>query len=86
MLDTLGWVHYKLGDYERAAQYLELCISTRETAGVYIHLAKLYITMGDLDGASERLIKAERLASNAETRDEIRLLKDDIERRRAQEG
>ena len=85
-LDTLGWVYYKLSEFNRAAQHLELSLATRESTSAYVHLAQVLIDLGELNAAFERLIKAEGMQPNAETQDEIDRLKDDIQRKRALAG
>ena len=58
-LDTLGWVHYKLGNYELARQLLEKAISTGvNEADVYRHLAEVYQKLGYEAKAKEMLEKA----------------------------
>ena len=58
-LDTLGWVHYKLGNNELARQLLEKAISTGvNEAEVYRHLAEVYRKLGYEAKAKEMLEKA----------------------------
>lgn len=58
-LDTLGWVHYRLGSYEAAREMLEKAIATgiREEE-VYRHMGKTYEKLGEPDKAREMLDKA----------------------------
>ena len=58
-LDTLGWVHHKLGNNELARQLLEKAISTGvNEADVYRHLAEDYRKLGYEAKAKEMLEKA----------------------------
>jgi tetratricopeptide (TPR) repeat protein len=58
-LDTLGWVHYKLGNYELTRQLLEKAIATGvDEAEVYRHLAEAYRKLGYEAKAREMLEKA----------------------------
>ena len=58
-LDTLGWVHYKLGNNELARQTLEKAVATGlEEADVYRHLGEVYRKLGYEVKAKEMLEKA----------------------------
>jgi len=58
-LDTLGWVHYKLGNYEPARQALEKALATGvDEAEIYHHLAQVYKKLGNEPKARELLEKA----------------------------
>ncbi|NTW53301.1 MAG: tetratricopeptide repeat protein [Chlorobaculum sp.] len=58
-LDTLGWVHHKLGNNELARQLLEKAVATGlEEAEVYRHLAELYKKLGYEAKAKEMLERA----------------------------
>jgi tetratricopeptide (TPR) repeat protein len=58
-LDTYGWVHYKLGNYELARQALEKAVATGiDEAEVYRHLGEAYRKLGLDDKAKEMLEKA----------------------------
>ena len=46
-LDSMGWVYYRLGDYEKAREYLEMAIqyideSDEENYLIYEHLGDVY--------------------------------------------
>jgi tetratricopeptide (TPR) repeat protein len=57
LLDTLGWIYYKTGDYERAKSVLEPL--ARDAAGdfpaVHFHLASTYYRQGNRDTAQREL-------------------------------
>ena len=58
-LDTLGWVNYKLGNYDRARILLEKAIETGiEEAEVYLHLGEVYRKLGNEPKAKEMFEKA----------------------------
>jgi len=51
-LDTVGWVYFRLGQYELARQYIQKSLERRpESAVVTEHLGDVYWKMGDLDSA-----------------------------------
>lgn len=53
-LDTVGWVFYKLKDFENARKYIQKSIDTGEASStVYEHLGDVYQQLGDLTKARE---------------------------------
>jgi tetratricopeptide (TPR) repeat protein len=53
-LDTVGWVYYKLGDYDRARRFIKASIDTGGASGeVFEHLGDVYEQLGDLDEAKK---------------------------------
>jgi tetratricopeptide (TPR) repeat protein len=61
--DTLGWVHYKRGDYKSAAPLLEEAVSALPNAALArYHLGMTYVAMGDTAKAGEQLGKGLELA------------------------
>jgi spermidine synthase len=68
-LDTLGWVHYKLGDYGVAVQVLEDCIDTwGEDSDLLYHLGMAYTKNGQRDLARRALRGSAEMANDEETR------------------
>ncbi len=64
-LDTIGWVYFKLGDYRKAASYVEKALSVRlksdgSAATLEEHLGDIYEKLGDNDKAIEQWEKALR--------------------------
>lgn len=58
-LDTVGWVYFKLEDYDRAERFIKASINTGEaSAEVLEHLGDLYEKLGELDEAQEWWEKA----------------------------
>lgn len=55
ILDSLGWVHYRLGDSKLARAHLERAYAARPDAEVAIHLAEVLWTSGDQDAARKLL-------------------------------
>jgi len=51
ILDSMGWVHYRLGDQSRAREYLERAWQSRPEAEVGAHLGEVLWQMGDRDAA-----------------------------------
>lgn len=53
-LDTMGWIHYKLGNYEEARGYIYKALEQDENnAEVLDHLADVYFKMGNKERARE---------------------------------
>ncbi len=58
-LDTMGWIYFKLQDYENAKKYLMQAISAGPpSAEVFEHLGDVYEKTGDLEQAHEWWLKA----------------------------
>jgi len=58
-LDTVGWVYYKLGDYERAVQYLTQAVKKAPEINVFnYHLGMAYKMSGDKAQAKTYLEKS----------------------------
>ena len=52
-IDSLGWAHYQLGQYEAAQDYLERAANlVGQDAVVFEHLGDLYVAIGQLDRAA----------------------------------
>lgn len=57
--DTVGWVHYKLGDFEKAIQYLSKATEESPEINVFnYHLGMAYILSGDKVQAKDYLEKS----------------------------
>jgi tetratricopeptide (TPR) repeat protein len=51
-LDTIGWIHFKKGNYEKAREYIQQSVDTgAASAEVYEHLGDVYEALGDLENA-----------------------------------
>jgi tetratricopeptide (TPR) repeat protein len=51
-LDTIGWIYYKLGNYELALEYIKKSLDNREEGPVVIeHLGDVYLKLGYPDEA-----------------------------------
>jgi tetratricopeptide (TPR) repeat protein len=55
ILDSMGWVLFKLGDYEIALDYLERAYRTLEVTEVLAHLVDVHWALGERDKATEML-------------------------------
>jgi len=84
VLDTLGWVHYKLGNYTQAEDLLRRSIDIDETAASQLHLAQVLMAVGEFDNALIRLRRAGELQPDSEMQAEIDRLTDDIRTNRAE--
>jgi tetratricopeptide (TPR) repeat protein len=58
-LDTMGWIHFKMGDYEKAREFIERAFKTRNTsADILDHLGDVYAKLGKPTLAREHWKKA----------------------------
>lgn len=53
ILDSMGWLQYRLKNYEVALEYLERAFEQRPEAEISAHLAEVYFMMGDKKRASD---------------------------------
>lgn len=53
ILDSMGWVHYRLGNHEDAVEYLERALSQREDAEIAAHLGEVLWVIGDRERARD---------------------------------
>ncbi len=79
ILDTLGWVHFKLGHYSQAEDCRRRSIAGRPMAENHLHLAHvLAVTRPDGAEAQTHLRRAAELKPSPEVQAEINRLADDI--------
>jgi len=58
-LDTVGWIHYKLGDYEQAKEYIRRSIDTGDaSAEVLEHMGDVYDALNEPENAVKYWNKA----------------------------
>ncbi len=61
-LDTLGWLYYKTGNYQKARELIEKALSKEpDEPEIYEHLSEILRALGDADKAGEYLEKAREL-------------------------
>ena len=53
ILDSLGWVHYRLGNTGKALEYLEQAWETQQDAEIAAHLGEVLWMIGQYDAARE---------------------------------
>jgi tetratricopeptide (TPR) repeat protein len=71
--DTLGWVHYRQGDFKAAVSLLELAVAGQPgSALVHYHLGMSYIGIGQFAKASEQLKDALARAPDSELEGKIK--------------
>jgi tetratricopeptide (TPR) repeat protein len=64
-LDTIGWVYFKLGDYEKAYNFIEKAIKVEDTNSVLVeHLGDVLFKKGEKERAIETWKKALELDKN----------------------
>lgn len=64
ILDSMGWVQYRLGDNDLAIRYLQYAYSLRKNAEIAAHLGEVLWVTGELDAA--RAVWQEGLALEAD--------------------
>lgn len=69
ILDSMGWVLYRMGEFEQAVSYLEKARDLRNDPEVAAHLGEVLWVLGDVDAARDVLESALR-----DTPDDARLL------------
>ena len=53
-LDTIGWIYFKTGDYEKAKEFIQKAITKREESAVVVeHLGDVYFKLGNIEKARE---------------------------------
>lgn len=58
-LDTIGWIHFKLGNLEKAHEYIHASVETGDASAVVLdHLGDVYEAMGNREQAEKWWIKA----------------------------
>ncbi len=57
-LDTYGWVLYKLGDYDKALEYIQRAVQIRQLVESYDHLGDIYIKLNSPQQAKQMWEKA----------------------------
>jgi tetratricopeptide (TPR) repeat protein len=61
-LDTIGWIYFKMGNYEEAKKWIEKAVqSGRESPAVLEHLGDVYLKLGDREKALHYYEKALRI-------------------------
>lgn len=58
ILDSLGWVYYRLGDYKQALNYLQKAAASNSDAEIAAHLGEVFWMTGDRDKARDIWNKA----------------------------
>jgi tetratricopeptide (TPR) repeat protein len=58
VLDSMGWVHYRLGHYKEAVQYLRRALDASADSEIAAHLTEVLWVMGDKQAAREVWDKA----------------------------
>lgn len=74
ILDSMGWLQFRLKNYALALEYLEKAFDQEEEAEIAAHLAEVYMILGDRNRAKEMIKTGQRLNAND------RVLQDTIKR------
>ena len=64
ILDSMGWVQYRLGNYDEAVKYLKRAMEKSSDTEVAAHLGEVLWTMGKQDAARDVWQKALKVAPN----------------------
>lgn len=78
VLDTAGWVQFKLGQYDEAERLMRRSLEISESAQTQIHMAQLLLATDRAEAAQARLQRATELNPDPRTREKIDRLTDDI--------
>lgn len=62
VLDSMGWVHYRLGHYQEAVTYLRRALDASSDSEIAAHLTEVLWVMGDKQAAREVWDKALKVA------------------------
>jgi tetratricopeptide (TPR) repeat protein len=74
IMDTLGWVLYKKGDYKKAAEILEKAHKMQSDVGIIAeHLGDVYAKLNLNEKAFENLQKAHELEADQKHKDELQV-------------
>jgi len=75
IMDSMGWIKFRLGDYSAAVHYLEKAYRVRPEADIAAHLGEVLWVAGQPDAAKEYLKKGlEKEADNATLLETIKRL------------
>ena len=67
-LDTIGWIHFKLGNLVEAEKYLKRAVDLRDDSPVVLeHMGDVYFELGNFKSAKEYWQKSLDLDQNNET-------------------
>lgn len=64
ILDSMGWLQFRLKNYALALEYLEKAFDMKEEAEIAAHLADVYMILGERDRARDMLQTGKRLNAN----------------------
>jgi tetratricopeptide (TPR) repeat protein len=81
VLDTVGWVYFRLGRYEEAESALRRSVQMQATAVNNLHLAHTLLERGEVSRARRYVERAAELQPDPETLTQINRLADDIRTR-----
>ncbi|NTW49414.1 MAG: tetratricopeptide repeat protein [Chlorobiales bacterium] len=75
-LDTIGWIYYKLGKYEKAKDWIEKAVGTGRISPVVLeHLGDIYLKLGNKAKAMENWTKSlEQDAQNVSLQEKMNRL------------
>ncbi len=80
--DTLGWIHYLLGNLAEAEKLLsEAAAGAPDNAEIHVHLAHVYAARGRNDLAARTLDKSLRLDATLADREDVKALRDRLGKR-----
>jgi tetratricopeptide (TPR) repeat protein len=83
--DSLGWVYYKLGDYEKAVTQLEKANQlTPDDSTITEHLADGYLKLSKLEKAIELYERALRLEPKPDQKDRLQKKIKELKEKRTQ--
>lgn len=66
ILDSMGWVHYRMGNHDQAIDYLERALAIRNDPEISAHLGEVLWVKGDREGAETVWRRALKTTPNSE--------------------
>lgn len=77
-LDTFGWIHFKLGNYKKAKEYLEKAVETESNNSTLLdHLGDTYFKLGEKNKSFELWKKAFEL-DNSKIEIQLKIQKEEL--------
>jgi len=75
-LDTIGWIYYKLGDFEQAEKYIKSSVELRHDSAVVLeHLGDVYLKLGNPDKAQDYWLKSLEIDNNNKVVEKLKDIK-----------
>lgn len=84
ILDTVGWIHFRLGNLDEAEEYLRKSVKFQESSPTLVHLAEVLAAKKEYDRARNALRRAEELLPGESMKAEINRVRELIRTKETQ--